>query len=227
MQTQEAEKSRDTFENDYLKLQELLDQSEYDRLYMAKLRQVFEEAGQSRLLEEFEAASTAYETDDLDPEAEEEPEDEEADDADDPVDDDDAEGPEDEGDEGDEEGDDEADEVGEDEVGDDEVEEDDAGEDDLPGDEATKAKAKAKANESKKATSEDTDGKVRGSKGRPGRWESESVEVYSYHMLSSVIIYHGLSHFLALLHTSIPTYTLLTLHRTRTFLSKSCHPFNF
>jgi len=162
---EEAEKSRDTFENDYLKLQELIDQSEYDRLYMAKLRQVFEEAGQSRLLEEFEAASTAYEFDALDPPTEEEPEDdEEADDADDPVDDDDAEGPEDEGDEGDEEGDDEADEVGEDEAGDDEVAEDDAGEDDLPGDEATKAKAKA--NESKKATSEDTDGKVRGSKGK-------------------------------------------------------------
>ena len=162
---EEAEKSRDTFENDYLKLQELLDQSEYDRLYMAKLRQVFEEAGQSRLLEEFEAASTVYETEALDPPSEEEPEDdEEADDADDPVDDDDAEGPEDERDEEDEEGDDEADEVGEDEAGDDEVAEDDAGEDDLPGDEA--AKAKAKANDSKKATSEDTDGKVRGSKGK-------------------------------------------------------------
>ena len=159
---------------------------------MAKLRQVFEEAGQSRLLEEFEAASTVYETEALDPPSEEEPEDdEEADDADDPVDDDDAEGPEDEGDEGDEEGDDEADEVGEDEAGDDEVAEDDAGEDDLPGDEANKAKAKA--NESKKATSEDTDGKVRGSKGRPGRQESESVEVYSYH-LSWLITFPCITH---------------------------------
>ena len=158
---------------------------------MAKLRQVFEEAGQSRLLEEFEAASTVYETEALDPPSEEEPEDdEEADDADDPVDDDDAEGPEDERDEEDEEGDDEADEVGEDEAGDDEVAEDDAGEDDLPGDEAAKAKAKAKAkaNDSKKATSEDTDGKVRGSKGK-----SESVEVYSYH-LSWLITFPCITH---------------------------------
>ena len=36
----------------------VFDQGEYDRVVMAKLRQVFEEAGQSNLLVEFEAAST-------------------------------------------------------------------------------------------------------------------------------------------------------------------------
>lgn len=43
---QEAQQSRDSFENDYLKLLQKYDQTGEDRLLMAKLRQVFEEAGQ-------------------------------------------------------------------------------------------------------------------------------------------------------------------------------------
>jgi len=58
------------------------DQGEYDRVVMAKLRQVFGEAGQSNLLVEFEAASTTdggecedadFEDDDDEDEADEEP----------------------------------------------------------------------------------------------------------------------------------------------------------
>ena len=60
---QEAQQARDSFENDYLQLLQKYDQTGEDRLLMAKLRQVFEEAGQSRLREEFETAST---TDGLD-----------------------------------------------------------------------------------------------------------------------------------------------------------------
>lgn len=145
---QEAQQSRDSFENDYLKLLQKYDQTGEDRLLMAKLRQVFEEAGQSRLLEEFETAST---TDGLD----EDPDEEEVGEGDE-------EGPEDEPDEGGEEPD-EGDEGDEGEEGDepdegdgDEEEEEEAGEDDQLDDKARG-----------KVASEDTDGKV---KAAPKGW---------------------------------------------------------
>ena len=141
---QEAQQSRDSFENDYLQLLQKYDQTGEDRLLMAKLRQVFEEAGQSRLLEEFETASTTAGLEE-DP-AEEDREGDEEDPEDEP----------DEGGEEPEEGD-EGDEGDEPDEGDgDEEEEEEAGEDDQPDD-----KAKGKV------ASEDTDGKV---KAAPKGW---------------------------------------------------------
>eukprot|EP00913_Durusdinium_trenchii_P008545 g8024.t1 len=60
---------------------QMFDQTEDDRRFMAKLREVFEEAGQSRLLEEYEATTDAGDDDHADEEAEDEEDDAEADDA--------------------------------------------------------------------------------------------------------------------------------------------------
>lgn len=79
----DVKQQRDMLENEVEELRGILSQGQEDRLYLAKLREVFEEAKRSKLLEEYDETTAGEEEEDVadvaeDPEAEEDAEDEDA-----------------------------------------------------------------------------------------------------------------------------------------------------
>lgn len=73
----DVKQQRDMLENEVEELRGILSQGQEDRLYLAKLREVFEEAKRSKLLEEYDETTAGEEEEDVadvaeDPEAEDE-----------------------------------------------------------------------------------------------------------------------------------------------------------